>query len=153
MQTDFDVLIAALDERSRPPGREAQYTFKLMNRTLRADEDLAACAHDLRRLAKRNFPGEPPNERVLINICVKGLRDNNMKRHVHAFTPATLCDAVDSAIAYGIYDDTVGSSQAQKKKPVASGTVVLLCSRTRQVVGQLEVPKASLVKLTSYSKS
>ena len=123
LQTDFDVLIAALDERFRPPGREAQYTFKLMNRTLRADEDLAAYAHDLRRLAKRAFPGEPPNERVLINIFVKGLRDNNMKRHVHAFTPATLRDAVDSATAYGIYDDTVGSSQAQKKKPVALGTV------------------------------
>ena len=82
-----------------------QYTFKLMNQTLRTDEYFAAYAHDLRRLAKR------------------ALQYNNMKRHVHAFTPATLCDAVDSATAYGIYNDTVGSSQAQKKKPVVSGTV------------------------------
>ena len=120
LQTDFDCLIAALDERFRPPGREAQYTFKLMNRTLRDNEPLAAYAHDLRRLAKRAFPGEPPNERVLINIFVKGLRDNGMKRHVHAFTPETLRDAVDSATAYSIYDDTVAASQASKKKPVVA---------------------------------
>ena len=120
MQTDYDSLIGALDERFRPPGREAQYTFKLMNRTLRENEPLAAYALDLRRLAKRAFPGEPPNERLMINVFVKGLRDNGMKRHVHAFTPDTLRDAVDSATAYSIYDDTVAGSQPPKKKPVAT---------------------------------
>ena len=123
LQTDFESLLAALDERFRPPGREAQFTFKLMNRTMKSDECLAAYALDLRRLAKRAFPGEPPNERILINVFVKGLRENGMKRHVHAFTPSTLREAVDSATAYGAYDDTMAASQAPKKKPMVAAAV------------------------------
>ena len=46
-----------------------------------------------------------------------------MKRQVHAFTPATLREAVDSATAYGTYDETMSTSQAPKKKPAVVAAV------------------------------
>jgi hypothetical protein len=116
-QADFGCLTAALERRFSPPGRESRYSLELMNRTLRAGEDMAAYGHELRRLASRAYPDHAIDERFLIDLFVKGLPGKDLKRHVHMAHPQTLARAVDAAIAWEAFEEPEVPRVEKPRKP------------------------------------
>lgn len=105
IQNDYRCLTQALERRFSPPGRESRYSLELMNRSCRPGEDIASYGHELRRLASRAYPDQLLDERVLVNLFVKGLPNKDMKRHVHLDRPRTLAEAIDAAISWEAFDE------------------------------------------------
>ena len=116
-QGDFECRRAALERRFSPPGRESRYSLELMNRTIRAGEDMAAYGHELRRLASRAYPDQAIDERFLIDLFVKGLPSKDIKRHVHMAHPLTLARAVDAAIAWEAFEEPEMARPERQRKP------------------------------------
>ena len=78
LQNDYNSLVEALTSRYSPAGKESQFAFELMNRTCGPEENVAVFGQALRRLASKAY-GESVNDRILLNLLVKGLPDRGMQ--------------------------------------------------------------------------
>ena len=76
-----------------------------MNRVCKPNETVAEYGHALQRLAIRAYPGTEMAEQVMIDMYIKGLPDLPMRRHVHTAKPATLSEAITTAVAYQAFDN------------------------------------------------
>ena len=101
---NFSALVDALGCRYSPQGRESQYLMELMNRTCGSDEDVSSFGHTLRRLASKAYSDKPADEKMLVNLFIKGLRDVDMKRHVYLEKPQNLTEAIHCAVTYEAFD-------------------------------------------------
>ena len=124
---DFDTLESALKRKYSPPGRESQYAVEFMNRICRPNESVAEYGHALQCLAIRAYPGSTIAEPVMIDMFIKGLPDLPLKRHVHSTRPATLSEAITTAVSYRAFDQSQVIYPPRKPpiaKPVAAVATV-----------------------------
>ena len=101
---DYNALVDAMTRRYSPEGRECQYSLELMNRTIRPGEDVTSYGHALRRLAYKAYPNQQIDEKMLVDMFIKGLTNIEMKRHVYLAKPRNLAEAVNTAVAYDAFD-------------------------------------------------
>lgn len=113
---NFKALTDALTCRFSPEGRESQYSLQLINRTCQSGEDVTTFGHALRRLASKAYPGQQLDERILVDIYIKGLPNADIKRHVYLAKPTTLSEAISCAVTYEAFD----SPLLRRPKPVAA---------------------------------
>ena len=111
-EDDYNTIIQALSTRFDPEGRESRYSAELMERVCQPKEDVATYGHQLQRLAKKAYPGSKLPKRVLVDLFIRGLPSDDMKRHVSSFEPPTYADAVRRATVYEAY-----SPKVRKPKP------------------------------------
>ena len=124
---DFDTLESALKRKYSPPGKESQYAVEFMNRICRPNESVAEYGHALQCLAIRAYPGSTIAEPVMIDMFIKGLPDLPLKRHVHSTRPATLSEAITTAVSYQAFDQSQVIYPPRKPpiaKPVAAVATV-----------------------------
>ena len=124
---DFDTLESALKRKYSPPGKESQYAVEFMNRICRSNESVAEYGHALQCLAIRAYPGSTIAEPVMIDMFIKGLPDLPLKRHVHSTRPATLSEAITTAVSYQAFDQsqvTYPPRKPQIATPVAAVATV-----------------------------
>ena len=115
---DFDTLESALKRKYSPPGKESQYAVEFMNRICRPNESVAEYGHALQYLAIRAYPGSTIAEPVMIDLFIKGLPDLPLKRHVHSTRPATLSEAITTAVSYQAFDRCQVMPPPYKPHPV-----------------------------------
>ena len=111
-EDDCNAIIQALSTRFDPEGRESRYSAELMERVCQPKEDVATYGHQLQRLAKKAYPGSQLPERVLVDLFIRGLPSDDMKRHVSSFEPPSYAEAVRRATVYEAY-----SPKTRKPKP------------------------------------
>ena len=116
---NFSALVDALGCRYSPQGRESQYLMELMNRTCGSDEDVSSFGHTLRRLASKAYPDKPADEKMLVNLFIKGLRDIDMKRHVYLEKPQNLTEAIHSAVTYEAFDKPARDGNRKPRVTIA----------------------------------
>ena len=124
---DFDTLESALKRKYSPPGKESQYAVEFMNRICRPNESVAEYGHALQCLAIRAYPGSTIAEPVMIDMFIKGLPDLPLKRHVHSTRPATLSEAITTAVSCQAFDQSQVIYPPRKPpiaKPVAAVATV-----------------------------
>lgn len=113
---DYDCLVEALTRRFCPDGRESQFSVQLMTRTCQTGEDVTSYGHAIRRLASKAYPGLALDERMLVDLFIKGLPNHEMKRHVYLAKTESLSDAINAAVTYEAFD----GSNIRKPKPTVS---------------------------------
>ena len=102
---DFNALTRALKQRYDPEGRETSYSFELMNRTKKSNEDSTTFGYALRKLAGKAYPHMQLPEQVLVNLYINGLGDKELKRHVYLSKPDTLDEAIKTASTFEGFDE------------------------------------------------
>ena len=102
---DFNALTRALKQRYDPEGRETSYSFELMNRTKKSNEDSTTFGYALRKLAGKAYPHMQLPEKVLVNLYINGLGDRELKRHVYLSKPHTLDEAIKTASTFEGFDE------------------------------------------------
>ena len=118
---DFDHLVDALTRRFCPDGRESQFSVQLMTRVCQQGEDVTSYGHAIRRLATKAYPGLALDERMLVDMFIKGLPCHEMKRHVYLAKAVTLAEAINAAVTFEAFD---GSSGIRKPKPSVNAVAV-----------------------------
>ena len=103
-EDDYDSLVGALSTRFDPEGKESKYSAELMQRTCQPKEEVAAYGHQLQRLVRKAYPLNNLPDRVLIDLFIRGLPTEEMKRHVSSFEPPTFAEAVRRATLCEVYD-------------------------------------------------
>jgi hypothetical protein len=121
-QYNYDELRQALANRFCPVGRESHYSHQLMNRKCEVGEDVNSYGHAIRRLVSKAYPGNTLDERLLIDMYIRGLPTLDMKRHVHLQKPLHLSDAISYAVEYEAFERPVEVEDRMMPK-VASVTV------------------------------
>lgn len=154
-QHNYDVLADALTRRFSPEGRESQFSLELMNRVRQSDENVTAYGHAIRRLASKAYPNQSVDEKILVDLFIKGLQAKEMKRHVYLTKPISLAQAITSAVTFEAFDcpvktdtsdlsrkpkptvNAVQSSQAEKAKTDESEKLVDAFGKMKQTVDEL----------------
>jgi hypothetical protein len=54
-----------------------------MNKMCKAEDSVSSYGHSLQRLASRAYPGQSVDENILVDLYIKGLPNQDMKRHVY----------------------------------------------------------------------
>ena len=72
---NFNALTRALKQCYDPEGRETSYSFELMNRNKKSNEDSTMFGYALRKLAGKAYPHMQLPEQVLVNLYINGLGD------------------------------------------------------------------------------
>jgi hypothetical protein len=116
----YKSLVKALLERYSPEGREGKYSVELMNRKGGKKEGVSQFANDLRKLARKAYPGTPLDERVLVGLFARGLPSRDMRPQVHVGRPKNLDEAVLIAQTYEIADDFSDHERSHKPKPTSA---------------------------------
>ena len=119
-QHDFDILVDALTRRFSPEGRESQFSLQLMNRVCKSDETVTSYGHAIRRLAHKAYPNQVIEDKILVDLYIKGLPTKEMKRHVYLAKPFTLAQAINCAVTFEAFDcpsKTEISESTRKPKP------------------------------------
>ena len=137
IEDDYNTLVDALSTRFDPEGRESKYSAELMERTCLPKEDVATYGHQLKRLARKAYPSNDLPERVLIDLFIRGLPSEEMKRHVSSFEPASYAEAIRRATLCETYGD---KSAARLRKPDASIAAVSKVASTRPVPTSQDQP-------------
>ena len=114
--TDFDTLCDALLQRFSPEGREGGYTIELLSRTCRKSENVVEYGHALKRLARRAYPGGL-QEKLLVDLYIKGLPSREFKRYVHLAQPHTMEAAMDLARGFQAFEAQSELERGTKKPP------------------------------------
>jgi len=118
LQNDYNSLIEALTSRYSPSGKEAQYAYELMNRTCKPEESVTAFGQALRRLASKAYSDQIVDDKILLNLFIKGLPEKSMQKHVHFSKPTSLADAISCASEYESFDKpTEVKSSVRTQKP------------------------------------
>lgn len=99
-QDNFEFLCEALTSRFAPEGRESQFVLQLMSRKCGKDEDVSTYGHAMRRLAVKAYPGQPLQERFLVDLYVNGLPEPEIQTYVHLQSPDTLAKAINYAVTF-----------------------------------------------------
>ena len=115
-QHDYDILVDALTRRFSPEGRESQYSLELMNNMCKSDQSVTAYGHTLRRLANRAYPGQIV-DKILVDFYMKGLPNQDMKRHVYLAKPKTLVAAINCAVTFEAFDNPATNNMEKLRKP------------------------------------
>ena len=116
-QYDFETLKGALTRRFSPEGKESQYSLQLMNLTCKPGETVTSYGQTMRRLANRAYPESLLDEKVLVDLYIRGLPDYDMKRHVYLAKPVSLTEAINSAVAYEAFDMPKSNLHERLHKP------------------------------------
>ena len=116
---DYDILVDELTRRFSPSGRESQYSLELMNRTCRHEEDVTSYGHAIRRLAAKAYPGKRLDQKLLVDLYIRGLPNQEIKRYVYLEKPEQLSEAIGCAVAYEAFDKPTGD-KPRKPKPVVA---------------------------------
>lgn len=66
-------------------------------------ENITDFGHRVKRLARKAYPSSLLPERVLVDLFVKGLPTDDMKRHVSSLEPRTFAEAMRRATVYEAY--------------------------------------------------
>ncbi len=111
-EDDYDSIVQALSTRFDPEGKESQYATLLMSRRCQPNEDIATYGHQLQRLAKKAYPGNDLPERILIDLFIRGLPTEELKRLVAIWEPSSMADAIRRATLGEAY-----TSRAKKPSP------------------------------------
>ena len=101
---DYNSLVDALTRRFSPAGRESRYSLELMNRSCQPNEDVTSYGHTIRRLAIKAYPGQTLDEKWLVDLFIRGLPNQDMKRHVYLTKPLSLSEAINSAVTFDAFD-------------------------------------------------
>ena len=131
---DYNSLVDAMNRRYSPEGRESMFSLQLMNRVCRDKEDITAYGHAIRRLATKAYPNQALEEKILVDMFIKGLPNPEMKRHVYLAKTQTLSEAINSAVAYDAFDKPETDIEQKAKKPKA--TVAAVQAKGKDVDGQ-----------------
>ena len=142
-QHQYQILIDTLTRRFSPEGRESQYSLELMNRVCSAEEDVASYGHTLRRAANKAYPGQRLDEKILVDLYIKGLPNKDMKRHVYLAKPKTLADAINFAVAYEAFENPNSPNVEKPKKPKPN-----VCATQAQKNTQNDTSQNDIDKLT-----
>ena len=119
-QHDYHTLKDALTNRFSPEGRESHYSLQLMNLACGPDESVTSYGQSLRRLASRAYPNQTVDERILVDLYIKGLPNKDMKRHVYLERPISLSQAIHFAVAFEAFDAPLGEKLAKPRVNVAA---------------------------------
>jgi len=114
---DYDCLVDALTRRFSPDGRESQYSLQLMNHSCQQNEDVTSYGHTIRRLAIKAYPGQNVDEKWLVDMYIRGLPSQEMKRHVYLSKPLNLSEAINSAVTYEAFDRPINDKSDRFRKP------------------------------------
>lgn len=90
-----------------------------MNQTCSSDEDVSNFRHTLRRLASKAYSDKPADEKMLVNLFIKGLRDVEMKRHVYLEKPQNLTEAIHCAVTYEAFDKPARDGNRKPRVTIA----------------------------------
>ena len=151
---DYNVLVDALTRRFSPEGRESQFSLALMNLFCKPDQDVTSYGHDLRRMATKAYPGQSVDEKILVDMFIKGLQNQDMKRHVYLSKPSSLSEAITCGVAYETFDkpcDDRSSERIRKPKlninPVQTNDRSSSDSATNDIAEMLSKLNASISEL------
>ena len=97
LEDDYIALVQALINCYDPDGRESKYSTEFLSRRCGPREDVATFGQDLKRLAKRAYPGWNLPEQVLIDLFIKGLPHPRWQENVALQEPASLTKAITLA--------------------------------------------------------
>ena len=122
LEDDYHSLVHALSTRFDPEGKESKYSAELMERVCSNKEDVATFGHQIRRLARKAYPNNDLPERVLIDLFIRGLPSEEMKRHVSSFEPNSLAEAIRRATLC----ETYGEKTNKSKKPLPDDTIATI---------------------------
>ena len=147
-QHDYDTLVDALTRRFSPLGRESQYSLELMNKTCKPEESVSSYGHSLQRLASRAYPGQPLDEKIMVDLYIKGLPNHDMKRHVYLAKPQTLNEAINSAVAYEAFDSPLNSGIDKLRKPKPNISAMPVQKPTGSHANDNSVNNADYAKFT-----
>ena len=111
--TDYDALVKALKDRYDPDGRASHHSMALMNVSCRPGQDISTYGHEVRRLAYKAYPGNQLDENILVDIFIKGLPGQDIRRHVYLSRPKTLAEA----ITLGVNFETIEKPTTPAHKP------------------------------------
>ncbi len=102
-EDDYLSLVHALIQRFDPPGREYKYSSDFLERCCGPEEDLSEYAHQLRKLARKAYPGITVPDGIIIDVFIRGLPERDMIEHVSLAQPQTLKEAIQIAIRCDIF--------------------------------------------------
>ena len=105
---DMRILSKALIRRFAPAGREAHYSYELMNRVLRPNESVADFCYALTKLARKAYPKFGMPEKMMIDLFKNGLASHNAQLQIHLRNPETLNEALEIAIAVETFEKPKG---------------------------------------------
>ncbi len=97
-EDDYLTLVETLMQRFDPEGRESKYSSEFLERCCGPKEDLNEYGHQLRRLARKAYPGLIVPDKIMIDVFIKGLPEEDMIKHVSLAQPQTLEEAIQIAI-------------------------------------------------------
>ena len=132
---DYNSLVDALNRRFSPEGRESMFSLQLMNRVCGDKEDITTYGHAIRRLATKAYPNQVLDEKVLVDMFIKGLPSAEMKRHVYLAKTQLLSEAINCAIAYEAFDKPANSEEKVKKPKV---TVAPVAAKGKEIGTKVE---------------
>ena len=113
---DMRALCKALLRKYAPSGGEAQYSYEMMNRTLKNTETVTEYCNALRKLAKKAYPKIGVPEKLMIDLFKKGLPSQNMQMQIHLKNPDTLLAALEIAKAVETFEKPKGLGAGKKPK-------------------------------------
>ena len=93
-EDDYFAIVHALIRRFDPEGREAKYSAEFLERTCGPTEDVCSYGHNLRRLARKAYPGWMLPEQVLVDIFIKGCPEEDMIKELTLAEPNSLDEAI-----------------------------------------------------------
>ena len=97
-EDDYLTLVETLIQRFDPEGRESKYSSDFLERCCGPKEDLNEYGHQLRKLARKAYPGLVIPDQIMIDVFIKGLPEEDMIKHVSLAQPQTLEEAIQIAI-------------------------------------------------------
>ena len=97
---DYASLVKALRDRYDHEGRSYQHAMAFLNVSCQSEQDISSYGHEVRRLAYKAYPGIPMDERILVDIFVKGLPGQDIRRHVYLSRPKTLSEAISLGVSF-----------------------------------------------------
>jgi len=113
---DMHSLCKALIRKYAPPGRESQYSYKLLNRSLKANETAAEFGNALKKLVRKAYPKVGLPEELVVNLFKRGLTSDNMKMQIHLKNPDKMIDAIEIATAVETFEELKGLESGKKPK-------------------------------------
>ena len=118
--TDYELLVAVLNDRFCPKGQEEAYKAEFDSRLRKKNETLRELGYDLRRLATRAYPKMAFDSRDIF-VMDKFLQvlDPATSKHVKLKHPSDLSDAINKATEYEAVSKTTGQAPAKPVAPVS----------------------------------
>lgn len=100
-----------------------------LNRTCSPNEDVTSYSHAIRRLATKAYPGQLLDDKILVDMFIKGLPTQAMKRHVYLAKPSTLAEAINCAVVYEAFDKPSNTENSDRyRKPANAGAYEKIAS-------------------------